>query len=142
MTGYTMYSRTAGVEIMATAKTHAGRREGNVTLRFFTFTPGEGNLNFILSTQEAFSISRAMNKIVQDGGRHAVMHKYASNGTEIITNLILEKWTRDNRVGFALAIKRGEKSINVATDETGFLYVGELLRALSTEQAYVETAVE
>lgn len=137
--GYSIFSRAAGVEVSGTEKSDEGKKIGTVTLRFFTFNPADSNLNFILNPQEAFAISRMINKITQEGGRKTVMHKFQNNGTDIITNLILEKWTRDNRVGYALAIKRGEKSINVATEETGFLYVGELLRALSTSQAYVET---
>lgn len=140
--GFTGFSRETGVEVTEAAKKNGNKNEGIVVLRFFTFNPEDRHLKFIMSPAEAYGISRLMTKVTQNGGRQSVMHKFESNGTTITTNLIIEKWSRNGREGYALAIKRDSRTINVPLTEDMFCYIGELLRDLSVSQAYVETVEE
>ncbi len=141
--GYTVYSKNAGVEIKAvTKKNDNGSKEGRVSLRFFTLGNGSnGNsesisMRFILTPVEAYDLCLKTLEIVKNGGKKYLKHEYNDGDKKIETTLKLERWERDNKSGYAYAIKRGETKINVPMDAVTFMFAGELLKSLATDQAW------
>ena len=142
MKGYTVFAKDAGMEIRATSKvsteeTSVGK-EGRISLRFFTFGNSDmQTLKFIVTPLEAYSLCLFTADIVKKGGKQTLNHKFQGEEGEVSTTLTLEKAEKENKSGYAYSIKRGESNaITVVLDVTTFLYVGELLKALSLEQAW------
>jgi hypothetical protein len=50
----------------------------------------------------------------------------------------VEKWERSGKSGYALTVGRAKDFISVPVPLTKFLFAGEFLRALATEQSWVE----
>jgi hypothetical protein len=142
MKGYTVYAKNTGVEIRATSKVSAEEsvteKEGRISLRFFTFGNGDSqSLKFILTPLEAYSIYLFTADIAKKGGKQTLTHKFQGEEGEVTTRFTLEKWEKEGKSGYAYSLKRGDsKAVNVAMDFTTFLYAGELLKALSLEQAW------
>jgi hypothetical protein len=142
MKGYTVYATNSGVEIRATSKVSAEESatemEGRIALRFFAFGDGDTqSLKFILTPLEAYSIYLFTAEIAKKGGKQTLTHKFQGEEGEVTTRFTLEKWEKESKSGYAYSLKRGEsKAVNVAMDFATFLYVGELLKALSLEQAW------
>ena len=142
MKGYTVYAKTAGMEIRATSKVSteesATGKEGRIALRFFTFGNGDNqSQKFILTPLEAYSICLFTAELAKKGGKQTLTHKFKGDEGEVTSRLTLEKWEKEDKSGYAYSLKRGEgKAINVPMDMVSFLYVGELMKALSMEQAW------
>ena len=136
---FTIYARSAGVEIGSYEKRQEGKPlEGRISLRFFTMESKGQQLRFVAEPWEGFELFRRINRVHREGGKETLTHKYESNNGEIITKLTVEKYERNNKAGYAMSIKRGDDGINVSVSEEHFLYAGELLRHLSLTQAWVD----
>lgn len=147
MKGYTLYAKSTGMEIKVGSKVREEKpaegksvtgKEGRIALRFFTFGNGDTqSLRFILTPLEAYGIYLASAQIARQGGKHSLIHKFQGEEGEVTSTLLLEKWENQGKSGFAYSLKRGDaKSVNVPMDMTSFLYVGELMKSLSVEQAW------
>jgi hypothetical protein len=142
MKGYTVYAKNSGVEIRTTSKVSAEEAateiEGRIALRFFAFGNGDTqSLKFILTPLEAYSIFLFTAEIAKKGGKQTLTHKFQGEEGEVTTRFTLEKWEKESKSGYAYSLKRGDsQAVNVAMDFATFLYVGELLKALSLEQAW------
>ena len=141
--GYTFYSKNAGLEIKAVTKKNDNGSEGRISLRFFTLPGNNGNngketvsMRFILTPVEAYDLCMKSHEIIKSGGKKYLVHKYQDGDKEIESKLKLEKWERDGKSGYAYAIKRGETQINVPMDGIHFAFASELLKDLSTDQAW------
>ena len=141
MKGYTIYTKSSGVEVSATTAKKEGngevRKEGRVMLRFFGFGEKDRkSIRFILNPVEAHWIYLKTVEISRNGGKESFPHKFTGENGEVITILTIEKWEREGKSGYAMNIKRGDDKVNISIDISHFLYTGELLRTLSTEQAW------
>ncbi len=65
-------------------------------------------------------------------------HKFTRNGEEIVTSVLVEKWVKESRSGYAIKAMRKGLSYNIVMDETHLLWAGEMLRSLATAQAWQE----
>jgi hypothetical protein len=67
-------------------------------------------------------------------------HKYSAGelGEETVKTLSAEKWERGGKCGYALTVGRGKDFISVPVPLDTFIFAGEFLRAISTEQCWVE----
>ena len=67
-------------------------------------------------------------------------HKFSSGeqGEETVTTVSVEKWERGGKGGYAFTAGRGKDFISVPVPHAKFLFAGEFLRAISTEQCWVE----
>ena len=142
MKGYTVFAKNTGVEIRTASKVNTEEsvteKAGRISLRFFTFGEGESqSQKFILTPLEAYSIYLLTAEIAKKGGKQTLIHKFQGDEAEVTTRFTLEKWERESKSGYAYSLMRDEsEAINVAMDFATFLYVGELLKALSLEQAW------
>jgi hypothetical protein len=142
MKGYTVFAKDTGMEIRAVSKINTEEtsvgKEGRISLRFFTFGNSDmQTLKFILTPLEAYSLCLFTADIIKKGGKQTLTHKFQGEVEEVSTTLTLEKAEKENKSGYAYSIKRGDSNaITVSLDVTTFLYVGELLKALSLEQAW------
>lgn len=151
---YDIFSQSTGVEIRETHKSHEenGRvteRVGRVQLRFFKLTPKTNpeevtQIRFICEPDEAFELAL---KISQVGNSTSACkeklspHKFSTvEHGETVTTLSVEKWERGGKSGYAFTVGRGKDFISVPTPLGKFLFAGEFLRALSTEQCWIERA--
>jgi hypothetical protein len=57
---------------------------------------------------------------------------------DIVTTASVEKWERGGKSGYAMTVGRGKDFISVPMPRAKFLFAGEFLRALATEQCWVE----
>jgi hypothetical protein len=118
------------------------RAEGRVFLRFFaTDQPKEQHIRTMLEPWEAFQLSRLIQQAVESKEKlelRLAPHKFTRNGEEIVTSVLVEKWVKENRTGYAIKAMRKGQSYNIAMSETHLLWAGELLRTLSTAQAWQE----
>jgi len=136
---FTIYAKSAGVEISSYEKRQEGKpHEGRISFRFFKMESKAQQIRFVAEPWECFDLFRKINKVYRDGGKETLTHKFESKDGEIVTKLTVEKYERNNRAGYALIIQRGDDSINVSATEAHFLYAGEFLRHLSLTQAWVE----
>lgn len=150
---YELFSQSTGVEIRTASKTHeeAGQlteRAGRIQLRFFKLTPKTRpdevtQIRFICEPDEAFGLALMISQVA--GSSVACKeklnpHKFVGGdqGVETVTTLSVEKWERSGKSGFALTVGRGKDFISVPAPLTKFLFAGEFLRYLSTEQCWVE----
>jgi hypothetical protein len=118
------------------------RAEGRVFLRFFaTDQPKEQHIRTMLEPWEAFQLSRLIQQAVDSKEKlelRLAPHKFTRNGEEIVTSVLVEKWVKENRTGYAIKAMRKGQSYNIAMDETHLLWASEMLRSLSTAQAWQE----
>jgi hypothetical protein len=136
---FTIYAKSAGVEIAPYEKRQEGKaREGRISLRFFRMESGAQQLRFVAEPAEGFELFRMIDKVYRDGGRETLTHKFESDSGEVITKLSVERYERNNRMGYALVIQRSDDSINVSATAGHFLYAAEFLRHLSLSEAWVE----
>lgn len=118
------------------------RAEGRVFLRFFaTDQPKEQHIRTMLEPWEAFQLSRLIHQAVEAKDKvelRLAPHKFTRNGEDIVTTVLVEKWVKESRSGYAIKAMRKSLSYNIAMSETHFLWAGEMLRALATDQAWQE----
>lgn len=139
MRGITLFSKNSGVEVRANDAIKKNKKYGIVTLRFFKLENGGSQMRFIMSPLESYTASMMVAKAInsKEALKLKKTHKFEKEGKEVETTLTLEKWVKENKAGFAISIKRDDTSINVPMDVSTFAYLGELLRYLSTQQAWV-----
>ena len=151
---YEIFSQSTGVEIRAAIKTVeenglATERTGRIHLRFFKLTPKTRpdevtQIRFICEPDEAFELALKIGQVGCSTGackEKLNPHKFsAGEQGEMVTTLTVEKWERSGKSGFALTVGRGKDFISVPAPFTKFLFAGEFLRVLSTEQCWVERA--
>src|SRR6266540_3330999 len=105
---FTMYTKSAGVEISTYEKRQEGKpREGRISLRFFKLESGAQQLRFVAEPWEGFELFRMINKVFQEGGKETLTHKFEGSDGEVVTKLTVEKYERNNKAGHALVIQRG-----------------------------------
>jgi hypothetical protein len=118
------------------------RAEGRVFLRFFsTDQPKEQQIRTMLEPWEAFQLSRLIQQAVEAKEKVELKlapHKFTRNGEEVVTSVLVEKWIKESRAGYAIKAVRKGLSYNVSMNETNLLWAGEMLRALATAQAWQE----
>lgn len=135
----TLYARKAGVSISPHERRSEGRpAEGRIVLRFFRLESGSTAIRFIAEPAEAFALYGKMHKIARDGGRESLNHSFTAPDGEVQTRLTVERWTRNEKSGYAISVQRGEEQVNVPVQPEQFLYAAEFLRHLSLQQAWVE----
>lgn len=152
---YEIFSQSTGLEIRAAVKTAeengtAVERSGRIQLRFFRLTPKTKpeevtQIRFICEPDEAFELAL---KISLTAGSAVACkeklspHKFSGGeqSGEIVTTLSVEKWERGGKSGYALTVGRGKDFISVPVPLGRFLFAGEFLRTLATEQCWVERA--
>jgi hypothetical protein len=134
-----IFARQAGVAITPFERRSESKpTEGRILLRFFRLESGSSAIRFILEPAEAFALYCKMHRIVRDGGQESLNHSFTSPEGEVQTRLTVERWARNGKSGYALAVQRGEEQINVPVQLEQFLYAAEFLRHLSLQQAWVE----
>jgi hypothetical protein len=152
---YEIFSQSAGVEIRAASKTNEEHglvieRSGRIHFRFFKLTPKTKpdevtQIRFICEPDEAFGLSLMIGQVAGSSvpcREKLNPHKFSAGeqGGETVTTLSVEKWERGGKSGYALTVGRGTDFISVPVPHAKFLFAGEFLRALSTEQCWVERA--
>jgi len=150
---FEIYSQSTGVEIRETVKVHEenGRtteRCGRIQLRFFKLTPKSSpdevtQVRFICEPDEAFGLGLMISQVASSTvpcKEKLNPHKFQAGeqGGETVTTLAVEKWERSGKSGYALTVGRGKDFISVPTPLAKFLFAGEFLRFLATEQCWVE----
>ncbi|HEX9079420.1 MAG TPA: hypothetical protein VF795_07515 [Desulfuromonadaceae bacterium] len=150
---YELYSQSTGVEISESAKSHGenGRvteRSGRVQLRFFKLTPKTKpdevtQIRFICEPDEAFGLGLMIGQVAASSApcrEKLAPHKFPAGeqGAETVTTVSVEKWERGGKGGYALTVGRGKDFISVPLPLPKFLFAGEFLKALATEQCWVE----
>lgn len=154
---YEMFSHSAGIEIREAVKFNEEHgevieRSGRIHLRFFKLTPKSRpdevtQIRFICEPDEAFSLSLIINQVAGSSvpcKEKLNPHKFTAveHGTETVTTVSVEKWERAGKSGYALTVSRGNDFISVPVPLTKFLFAGEFLRTLSTQQSWVEREVK
>lgn len=150
---YEIFSQATGVEIRSSIKSHGERgavieQSGRIQLRFFKLSPRTKpddltQIRFICEPDEAFELALKISQVASSAvpcKEKLNPHKFsvADLGTETITTLTVEKWERGGKNGYALTVGRGKDFISVPTPLAKFLFAGEFLRFLSTNQSWVE----
>ena len=150
---YEIFSQATGVEIRAAVKTsedhgQVNERCGRIHLRFFKLTPKTKTddvtqIRFICEPDEAFSLALMINKVALSDvacKEKLSPHKFSAGAesADTVTTLTVEKWERGGKGGYALTVGRGDNFISVPVPLAKFLFAGEFLRTLSTEQCWVE----
>jgi hypothetical protein len=150
---YGVFSQTTGVEIREAVKSNeehgqVTERYGRIHLRFFKLTPKTKpddvtQIRFICEPDEAFGLSLMISQVAGSSvpcKEKLNPHKFSAGelGEESVTTLSVEKWERGGKSGFALTVGRGKDFISVPMPLSKFLFAGEFLRSLSTEQCWVE----
>ena len=150
---YEIFSPSTGVEIRAAFKTgevhgQITERSGRIHLRFFKLTPKTKpddvtQIRFICEPDEAFGLFQVIRQVATSSvpcKEKLNPHKFTAGeqGDETVTTLTAEKWERGGKSGYALTVGRGRDFISVPVPLGKFLFAGEFLRALSTEQCWVE----
>lgn len=135
----TIFAKQAGVEIAPFEKRSDNRPgEGRIVLRFFRLESGGASLRFVVEPAEAFELWCRMRKVHAEGGKESLTHRFEANGSEVSTKLTVERYTRNNKSGYALTLQRGSEEINVPASAERFLFAAEFLRHLSLNEAWVE----
>ena len=138
---------STGLEISEGIKRSDGssepiRAEGRVFLRFFaTDQSKEQHIRTMLELWEAYQLSRLIQQAVASGEKvelRLAPHKFTRDGEDIVTSVLVEKWVRESRSGYAIRAMRKGFVYNVAMTETHVLWAGEMLRTLATAQAWQE----
>ena len=152
---YEIFSQSTGIEIRAAIKTNeehgqVTERSGRIHLRFFKLTPKSKpdevtQIRFICEPDEAFGLSLMISQVANSTvpcKEKLNPHKFSAGdqGDEIVTTVSVEKWERGGKSGYALTVGRGKDFISVPVPLAKFLFAGEFLRSLSTEQCWIERA--
>ena len=151
---YEIFSQSTGVEIRTAYKTseeqgQVAERSGRILIRFFKLAPKTKpddvtQIRFICEPDEAFGLSLMISQVANSSvscKEKLNPHKFSvGEGGETVTTLTVEKWERGGKSGYALTVARGKDFISVPVPLTKFLFAGEFLRSLSTEQCWVERA--
>lgn len=150
---YEIFSQSTGVEIREAVKAgeehgSGAERSGRIHLRFFKLTPKTKpddvtQIRFICEPDEAFELSQLIRQAAVASvpcKEKLNPHSFSAGkkNDEIVTTVSVEKWERGGKSGFALTVGRGKDFISVPVPRTKFLFAGEFLRVLSTEQCWVE----
>lgn len=150
---YEIFSQSTGVEIRSAIKTTEENGQvieqcGRVHLRFFKLSPKKNpddvtQIRFICEPDEAFSLSLMISQVALSAApckEKLNPHKFSAGdqGNETVTTLSVEKWERSGKGGYALTVSRGKDFITVPAPLAKFIFAGEFLRTLSTEQCWVE----
>ncbi len=150
---YEIFSQSTGVEIRAAIKTveehgQVVERCGRIHLRFFKLAPKTKaddvtQFRFICEPDEAFGLSLMISQVAGSSvpcKEKLNPHKFPAGeqGEETVTTLSVEKWELGGKNGYAFTIGRGKDFISVPVPLAKFLFAGEFLRALSTEQCWKE----
>jgi len=150
---YEIFSQTTGVEIRAASKTNEEHgqvieRSGRIHLRFFKLTaktrPDDvTQIRFICEPDEAYGLSLMIRQVTASSvpcKEKLNPHKFfaGEQGEETVTTLSAEKWERGGKSGYALTVGRGKDFISVPVPLAKFIFAGEFLRVISTEQCWVE----
>ena len=150
---YEIFSQSTGVEIREAVKTSeehglVTERSGRIHLRFFKLTPkvkpdDVTQIRFICEPDEAFSLSQLIRQVSDSAVSckeklNPHMFSAGEKNDEIVTTVSVEKWERGGKSGFAMTVGRGKDFISVPVPRAKFLFAGEFLRVLSTEQCWVE----
>lgn len=150
---YEIFSQSTGVEIRVTVKAseeggETVERAGRVQLRFFKLTPKTGpdevtQIRFICAPDEAFELALKIGQVAASTvpcKEKLSPHKFngGEQGGETVTTLTVEKWERNGKNGYALTVGRDKEFISVPAPLAKFLFAGEFLKSLSTEQCWVE----
>ncbi len=140
MKGYTVYAKESGMEIRTSTATkeEKGRinKEGRITLRFFNLDDSSPSMRFILTPVEAYWVYLKTVEIARSSGKSSLTHRFESADGEITSILTIEKQEKEGKNGFAINIERGEFRKQVSIDLVNFLFTGELLKNLSSVQAW------
>lgn len=133
-----VYSDKAGFEVGPGEKPD----KGSVRWRFFLLeAPRDGKTTqarFIMEPHEAFKAALLIDKIARTGGKERITHKFKGNDGEVTSDLVIEKWERGNKGGYAFAYSRGKDVfINVPVEAHVFLWLAAYLRQLSFQEAWV-----
>lgn len=152
---YEIFSQSTGLEIRGAVKNSEEHgqimeRAGRIHLRFFKLTPKTKpddvtQIRFICEPDEAFTLSLLINRVANSEAackEKLNPHKFSAGdqSEETVTTVTVEKWERGGKSGYALTVGRGRDFISVPVPLTKFLFAGEFLRVLSTEQCWVERA--
>ena len=150
---YEIFSQATGVEIREAFKSSEENglvfeRSGRIHLRFFKLTPKNKpeevtQIRFICGPDEAFALYLMISQVAISSvpcKEKLSPHKFsaAEHAVETITTLSVEKWERGGKSGYALTVGRGKDFISVPMPLGKFIFAGEFLRNLSTEQCWVE----
>jgi len=136
---FTIYTKSVGVEIGPYEKRLEDKlREGRISLRFFKMEGGYQPLRFVAEPVEGFELFRMINKVFLEGGKETLTHKFESSSGETVTRLTVEKYDKNGKTGYALAIQRADDSINVSASSSHFLYAAEFLKYLSITSSWTE----
>ena len=136
-----------GVEISDTTKAAKDnlksytQAEGRVALRFFNSgLAKKDQIWMLLEPWEAFDLYLKIQDAVraQEKVEFKIIHRYVRGTEELTTAVIIERWVgQGGKGGFAIkAARKGGASHNVSMDRAHFLYAAELLKSLSTSQAW------
>jgi hypothetical protein len=119
--------------------------EGRVALRFFnTGMPKETHIRMMLEPREAFDLYLKIQEVIRakEKVELKITHRYMRGSEELLTSVIVEHWVSKEKSGFAIkASRKGGASHNVSMDRTHILYAGEILKGLSTAQAWSDVEV-
>ena len=138
---------SSGLEISEGIRRNDGandpvRAEGRVFLRFFaTDQPKEQHIRTMLEPWEAFQLSRLIQQAVEAKEKvelRLAPHKFTRNGEDVVTSVLVEKWIKETRAGYAIKAMRKGLSYNIAMSETHLRWAAEMLRALAIAQAWQE----
>jgi hypothetical protein len=150
---YEIYSQSTGVEIRAAHKSSEEHgqvleRAGRIQLRFFKLTPKVKQdevtqIRFVCEPDEAFGLALMIGQVAGSSApckEKLAPHRFtnAEQGAETVTTLSVEKWERGGKSGYALTVGRGKDFISVPVLLTKFLFAGEFLRFMASEQCWVE----
>ncbi len=140
MKGYTVYGEESGMEIRTTTsvKEEKGKvtKEGRITLRFFHMGASSQSLRFILTPVEAYWGYLKTVEIAKNGGKGSLTHRFESGDSVMVSALTLEKCQDEGNDYFSISVERNELKERVSMDLAHFLFIGELLRSLSSIQAW------
>ena len=154
---FEIYSQSTGVEIREAVKTHeegglVTERSGRVQLRFFKLTlktrPDEvTQIRFICEPDEAFGLGLMISQVAASSApckEKLSPHKFSGGeqGAETVTTVSVERWERGGKNGYALTVGRAKDFISVPVPLGKFLFAGEFLKSLATEQCWVERPEE
>lgn len=152
---YEIFSQSTGVDIREAFKTsdehgQVTERSGRIQLRFFKLTPKTrpdevSQIRFICEPDEAFELASLIAQVANSpvpSKEKLHPHKFSvgEHGTETVTTVSVEKWERNGKSGYALTVGRGKDFISVPTPVSKFIFAGQFLKFLSTEQCWVERA--
>ena len=147
-----IFSQSTGLEIREAVRSSEEKgvvteRSGRVQLRFFKLTPKTNpdevtQIRFLCEPDEAFELAQKINQVAGSQlpcKEKLSPHKFvtADHG-ETVTTVSVEKWERNGKSGYAMTVGRGKDFISVPTPLAKFLFAAEFLKALSTEQCWVE----